>query len=284
MNDIELTIYKGEILGLIGRNGAGKSTLINILTGIKKPNSGSFSIFNYEGKNIEQSKKVIGVMPDVDNLYQDLSVKNFIRYMADIKGQKYSLQKIKELLELVGIDPSHESKKIKMLSFGMKKKLCLAQSLIGDPQLLVLDEPTSGLDVHSVQHIKKLIIQLKKDGKSVLLSSHNLEEVERICDRVAILKLGFLTDIDTIDALIYKHKGGKKLSIRSSPLITPELLSKLPLDMNIRILENDNKFIVIEVSNDEEVSTLIKYLVDHHFKIYEATPSELELKDLLLDD
>lgn len=123
LKDISLTIYRGEIVGLIGHNGAGKSTLINILTGIKKPTQGSFVIYDNTGTMNKETQKVIGVMPDVDNLYQDMTVRFFLSYMSEIKGAKLSLQNIRELLEQVGLEAKLSNTRIKALSFGMKKTL-----------------------------------------------------------------------------------------------------------------------------------------------------------------
>lgn len=158
----------------------------------------------------------------------------------------------------------------------------MAQALVGEPQLLILDEPTSGLDVHSVLHIKNLLLKLRGEGKTILLSSHNMEEVEKSCDRVAILKSGELTDIGTIEALIYKRQGVRKLIIRSSPVVTSDFLNQFAL--NIQIISQESNSIVIQVSDDEDISLLLKTLIEHSYKVYEVRSSDLQLKDIILGE
>ena len=200
LKGINLTVNKGDVFGFLGRNGAGKSTFIHILTGITQKSKGNFEILGESDQNLDVIKKKIGVMPDTSNLYQHMKTLDFLKYMAGLKDDKRNRQGLIDLLNQVGLF-NVEKQKIKSFSFGMKKKISMAQALLGNPELIFLDEPTSGLDPESSIEIQELILRLKNEGKTIFLTSHNLNEIERICDQVAIMNEGRIVKIGTVEQL-----------------------------------------------------------------------------------
>lgn len=189
LKNINLDIYKNEIIGLIGPNGAGKSTLIKILCGLIGKSKGEIKILD---KNIYPNslicKKNIGYLSESNPLYTDQYILEFLRFIAKINGIKKPEDDIKSLVFGLGLQ-NHLQKKISQLSKGYKQRVGIAQAMIKNPKVLILDEPTTGLDPNQISEISKLIIKNSKE-KTIIISSHNLTEIERICTRIVMLKDG----------------------------------------------------------------------------------------------
>lgn len=187
LRGVSLSLKKGEIVGLLGPNGAGKSTLMKILTGYYKQWDGKGTLFN---KDLKTELKIIqqnvGYLTENNPLYQEMYVQEYIKYTADL----YRLinPKIEELIKQIGLS-EYKHKKIQTLSKGYKQRVGLAAALIHNPKLLILDEPTTGLDPNQILEIRKLIRAFGKE-KTVLLSTHILQEVDALCDRVIIINKG----------------------------------------------------------------------------------------------
>ena len=184
LQDISLSIPKGEIVGLLGPNGAGKSTLMKILIGLWKADSGTV-----------EAPANIGYLPENNPLYEDMYVVEYLRFMADMtftnrKSTMPNKQLVDELITRVGLTPERH-KHIRELSKGYRQRVGLAQALIGEPELLILDEPTTGLDPNQLVEIRSLIRELGHD-KTVILSTHIMQEVREMCDRIVILDHGVI--------------------------------------------------------------------------------------------
>ena len=187
LNNINLNIKKNEIVGLLGPNGAGKSTLMKSITGVLKIETGQIL---FQGRDISQfpieSKKNIGFLPENNPLYQDMFVKEYLNFVANI--HKTSSKRVEEVIDLVGITPE-KSKKISQLSKGYKQRVGLAQAIIHQPDLLILDEPTNGLDPNQIIEIRNLIKEISLE-KTIILSTHIMQEVEALCSRVILIHKG----------------------------------------------------------------------------------------------
>lgn len=209
VNNANFEIYKGECFGFLGPNGAGKTTIMRMIHCFMPPTSGTITVFGldvYKDSSLIKSK--IGVMPQEDNLDIDLSViENLIVYARyfDIP-KKVSLPRIEHLLEFVELKDKAKVN-IKDLSGGMKRKLLMARSLLNEPELLILDEPTIGLDPHSRHAVWNRLAELKSKGLTLILTTHYIEEAEKICDRVAIMDSGRILTVDTPVNLMEKHGG-----------------------------------------------------------------------------
>lgn len=189
VNDISFTVNKGEIVGFLGPNGAGKSTTMKILTGYLSQDAGIAKVCGIDVKNDAiAAKRKIGYLPESNPLYDDMYVKEYLEFVAGVHQIKNEQLQIANVIELVGLQ-IEQKKKISQLSKGYKQRVGLAAALIHQPEVLILDEPTSGLDPNQIIEIRNVIKQ-QAENKTVLFSSHILQEVEAICSRVIIIHKG----------------------------------------------------------------------------------------------
>ncbi|WP_434683372.1 ABC transporter ATP-binding protein [Escherichia coli] len=281
LNNVNLNIYQNEIFGLIGRNGAGKSTLLHIISGIIYKTSGEVLVSN--NKNPEKIKEEIGVMPDSSNLYQNLTALSFLKYMGNIKKVNHPTNYYYEILNKVGLE-NVERKKLKDFSFGMKKKISIAQAILGNPSLIILDEPTSGLDPESSIKIRKLILELKRQGKTIFLTSHNFEEIEEICDRLAIMNKGTIAKIGTIKEL-KEDSNLVNLKIKTLGTLTSsqfDYINQKLNNINQAITSQEDCYIYIQLSSIEQIPKTIELLITNDIKILEVVQQHHSLQDIFL--
>lgn len=202
LNALDLKIHKGEIFGLLGPNGSGKTTTIKLLLGLLFPTSGDAFVFNEPAAKVEKNER-IGYLPEESYLYRFLNAEETL----DFYGRLFNIdpdvrrQRAAELIEMVGLG-SDKKRILKEYSKGMRQRIGLAQALINDPELVILDEPTSGLDPLGTRWMKDLILDLRKKGKTVLMCSHRLDDVQDVCDRIAILYNGDLQTLGKVSTLL----------------------------------------------------------------------------------
>ena len=214
LNGLDLEVHAGEVFGFLGPNGAGKTTTMNVLLGFVQPTSGTASLF---GIDVRQpiARQRIGYLPEQTYYYKFLTAEEILRFYAKIFGiaAAEADRRIAQLLKLVELE--HAAKRpIKSYSKGMQQRVGLAQSLINNPDLLILDEPTSGLDPLGRMKVREIIQRLKNEGKTVFFSSHELGEVETICDRVAIVHQGELKAVGTVAEISAGHDNLEKAFLK----------------------------------------------------------------------
>ncbi len=201
VDHISFNVDRGEFFGFLGPNGAGKTTTVRMLTGIIKKNDGEARVMGHPAGSI-YAKQLSGVMPELSNAYLDLTAWGNLMLMAGL--YRLPQAKVKEragsLLMQLGLFERKNSL-IRTFSMGMRKRLVLCMALLPDPQILFLDEPTSGLDVHSVRFMRAMLKNQKQEGKTILFTTHNMEEAAEICDRVAIINHGRIVAMNTPDNL-----------------------------------------------------------------------------------
>jgi ABC-2 type transport system ATP-binding protein len=210
---LNLQIYRGEIFGLLGPNGSGKTTTIKLLLGLLFPTEGDAFVFGQPAAEVRKNER-IGYLPEESYLYRFLNAEETL----DFYGRLFNLtpnlrrQRSQDLIDMVGL--SADKKRIlKEYSKGMRQRIGLAQALINDPELIILDEPTSGLDPLGTRWMKDLILDLRSKGKTVLLCSHRLDDVQDVCDRIAILYEGELQELGNVQHLLQDEK---RLELRAS--------------------------------------------------------------------
>lgn len=214
--DVSFTVEEGEIFGFIGPNGAGKSTLIRTLLSLIYPTSGNAKIFGKDClKYAPEIKKQIGYLPSEVFYYDNMKVIDLLKYSASFYKKDCS-KRIKELAEIMNLDLT---KKIDDLSLGNKKKVGIVQGLLHEPKLIILDEPTSGLDPLMQQKFFDLLKEENKKGATILFSSHILTEVQRLCNRVAIIKEGKLVAVEKISTL--QENNYKKFKVETKTALNP---------------------------------------------------------------
>lgn len=211
LDEISFEAKQGEILGFLGPNGAGKSTTMKILTGYIPQTSGMAKVCGFDvSTQTMEVKKHIGYLPELNPLYTDMFVKEYLMFSAEIQGLgKQAKVRVEEMIERVGLSLERK-KKIGQLSKGYKQRVGLAQAMLHNPKVLILDEPTSGLDPNQVVEIRDLIKEIGQD-KTVLLSTHIMQEVESMCNRVIIINRGKIVADDSIGAL--QQKSTKEITI-----------------------------------------------------------------------
>lgn len=199
INGISFTVRAGEVFGLLGENGAGKTTTLETIEGLRKPTSGSTSVFGLDSEtHIHEIKSRIGVQLQASAYFQNLTLLEILTLFGSFYPRR---RDPKELLELVNL-PGREDSKVRELSGGMQQRFSLAAALVNDPEVVFFDEPTTGLDPLARQNVWELIRTIQASGTTVVLTSHYLEEVESLCERVGIMKKGDLIALDRVSDLV----------------------------------------------------------------------------------
>ncbi len=215
VDHISFDVEEGEFFGFLGPNGAGKTTTIRMLTGVSMPSEGSATIMGFDiVKQPVEAKGLMGIVPDISNVYEELTAWDNLIFT----GKLYGVPKAKReeraagLLRLFNLY-ERRGERIRGFSRGMKRKVCIAMALMNDSKVLFLDEPTSGLDVDSVLEIRRLVRELNRDGLTIFLTTHNLEEASQLCDRIAIINRGKIVAIDTPERLRHVMRGVQSVEV-----------------------------------------------------------------------
>lgn len=289
VDNISFTVKDGEVVGFLGPNGAGKSTTMNMITGFIEPTEGTIIVNGYDVlKKPISAKKQIGYMPEGVPLYSDLTVKEFVTYMAELKKipRKEKREKVEKALEQTGIKDV-EKKLIRNLSRGYKQRVSLAGALIGDPEVIILDEPTVGLDPKQITEIRKLIKDLGKEH-TVILSSHILSEVSQICERVIIINKGRIIAIDTPENLEKKtqEKNVLLLTVEDKNNYMKNLQKDLPEMLECKLIKNnDDGTMQYMIKSDAEIDlrkNLFDILPKNNVTIFELKKAEKSLEDAFI--
>jgi ABC-2 type transport system ATP-binding protein len=232
VKDLSFTINKGNVYGILGPNGSGKSTTLGIVLNVVNRTSGDFHWFDGNTSTHDALKKV-GAIIERPNFYPYMSAYQNLKLVCKIKGVDYS--KIDEKLGVVGL-LERKNSKFKTYSLGMKQRLAIASALLNDPEILILDEPTNGLDPQGIHQIRQIIKDIASDGTTILLASHLLDEVEKVCSHVVVLRKGEKLYSGRVDEMISSHGFFELKTDRHQELI--------------KILETDNKFGNIKTEDD----------------------------------
>lgn len=272
-----------------GPNGAGKSTTMNMITGYIEPTSGKIIIDNIDiDRRPKKAKKEIGYMPEGVPLYTDLTVKEFVTYMAEIKkvDRKTRKEKVEKIIEQTGLKDV-EKKLIKKLSRGYKQRVSMAGALVGEPKILILDEPTVGLDPKQITEIRNLIKELGKTH-TIILSSHILSEVSQICNRVIIINKGKIVAIDTPENLENKVAGSNiiYITIEDPENKIENIKEKIEGIKKITLMqENEDKTKQYSIEADENVDLrkmLFTELAKENITIFEMKKADVTLEDAFM--
>ncbi len=278
LDRIDLTVNKGETFGFLGPNGAGKSTFINILLDLVKPSDGEVSILgnNCQDEGVKVRNK-IGVLPEGYSVFDRLTGRQHIEYA--IRSKDADDNPI-EILDRVGIREAAD-RKASEYSKGMAQRLVLGMALVGSPELLVLDEPTSGLDPNGAAEMRDILREENERGATIFFSSHILEQVEAVCDRVGILQNGELVTVDTITNLRSALGGGTKLLIETGTDVNGSLDTVRGLSDVETAIENDE---TIEVTcTDDAKMDVIVALHDAGVDVVNFRTEEASLEDMFVE-
>lgn len=284
VDEIDFEIKRAEIFGFLGPNGAGKTTTINMLIGMAKVTSGNIL---YKGidltKNIKKAQELIGVVPDESNLYDEMSGFDNLCFCGALYGltKKERENNAHKLLDLFQLKDA-ANKKFKAYSKGMKRKLTLAAALIHNPEILFLDEPTTGIDVSSVRQIRNLIKELNKNGTTIFLTTHYIEEAERLCHRVAFIHKGKIIKNSSVDNLIADSHNTNGVEIRFEPVndkrnqLMQNLKNQFP---GFECMQVNDNTIKITSKTTINIAPVVSFLSNEGLFIYEARLLKPSLED-----
>lgn len=276
VEDISFDMHEGEIIGLLGPNGSGKTTIMRMLVGLTKTTKGEVYCFEKPlGLGKVKMLKEVGAMIETPEFYNYMSGWSNLKQMARVCGKKVSRARMKELVEFVGLSKVIR-KKVKTYSLGMRQRLGLAQALLNDPKILILDEPVNGLDPQGVQDFRNKLKEIAATGVSILISSHLLDEIEKVSDRVIVIEKGRIIADDRLDNLVADET--IKTLISTYDVEKAEVLIR---ELGIRYVLTEEGFIFENISREDK-ARVITYLVTNNVELDSIRELTTSLEDRFL--
>ena len=276
LDNVSVTIHRGDIVGLIGKNGAGKSTLLRLITGLSTPTAGDIVLFGKKGAvNLVAGRKLLGTLVEMPAFYPHLSGRKNLMYYAIQRSVPQRTQKVAELLELVGLTAAAE-RAFKDYSLGMKQRLGIAACLLHQPEVIILDEPNNGLDPDGIVEIRELLLRLNREQHiTMIISSHILGELEHLATRYILVDKGRVRDVIDAQSLHHQTKGVFRL-VTSNNQKAAELLQN---SLHVTVQSEGDALLVHEVSNAAQVTRTI---FENGLDVLEATPQRPSLEGYFL--
>lgn len=277
LNQISFEAEKGKILGILGRNGAGKTTTIKSIMGIVEPEEGTIT---FDGEDIHKTKHSIGYLPEERGLYVNARVKDQLLYFAMLNGveKKTALEEIKKLLQEFKI-PEYLNKKVKTLSKGNKQKIQLISAILHKPEIVILDEPFSGLDPVNIELFKNTVLKLKRAGTTILFSSHRMEDVEELCDRIVMLNKGNIVENNSVSGLIEKYSADNEVSILAGNDIT-ELINKY----QFKLKKREGMQFEVQFDDKKKLQRMYADMLEHDIDILEIQDKKVSLQTIFIKE
>ncbi|AKU31027.1 ATP-binding cassette domain-containing protein [Bacillus altitudinis] len=283
VDKMNLSIDKGTIFGFLGKNGAGKSTFINMITGIIEPTEGLYEVLGYKKNQQKSIWGKIGVLPDYSTFYENMTALDHLKYFSQILKLDLKQKDLIELLDKVELKDAAKLK-TKNFSFGMKKKLGIAQALLNKPDLIFLDEPTSGVDANSVLNIHSIIKEIATNGTTVFLTSHNLDEVEKLCDEVAIMNKGVIQIKGSMKELRTAYKKNMTVYIKHSVASIAQIES-LTVDLKSLSIKSEISELSSQITIEDESSIPLinKLFISKNIDVFRIEVDEPSLEEIFLN-
>ena len=274
VNNVSLEIKKGNVYGILGPNGSGKSTTLGIVLNVVNKTSGTYSWFDGKMETHEALKKV-GAIIERPNFYPYMTAKQNLELVCKIKNIDYS--KVKEKLALVGL-VERENSKFNTFSLGMKQRLAIASALLNDPEILILDEPTNGLDPQGIHQIRDIIRLIASQGTTILLASHLLDEVEKVCSHVLVLQKGKILYSGTVDGMS-SNEGFFELQSDNNDALIKVLQSHSAIE---KVVSEESK-VFVYLKNPLDAAELNKYLFENNIFLNHLVKRKNSLEDQFLE-
>lgn len=284
VNEISFSLHQGVLFGFLGPNGAGKTTTINMLTGLSRPDSGTIIVAGQDcTENPKAAQHLIGIVPDESNLYPELSGFDNLCFCASLYGIRKNerQERAKELLETFGLKEAAD-RKFAGYSKGMKRKLTIAAGIIHRPQILFLDEPTTGIDVASARQIRQLIANLHRTGTTIFLTTHYIEEAERLCERIAFIVKGRIVKIDSVRNLLQPLLGRQVMLISVSSAandLSGKLATVFP---NYEFQSISSEQVRIDSAEPISLGPLVRFIEEQKVEVKEARRIGPSLEDVFV--
>jgi len=280
VDHINFEVRKGEIFGFLGPNGAGKTTTVRMLTGVLKEDEGESRVMGY-GAGSLKAKQASGIVPEMANAYVDLSGWKNMKLMGEIYGVPKNVikERSEELLRKVNLY-SRKDEPVRRYSKGMRQRLILVMSLINDPDILFLDEPTSGLDVQSSRMIRDFLQELNAEGKTVFLTTHQMEEANQLCDRIAIINRGVIVKIDSPERIRTAISGMHSVEVSFDREVNLHFLISLSEVKSIKKI--GDKYRIYTGNPGKTVITLVKQFSERNIEIVTLNVHSPSLEDAFI--
>ena len=281
---VDFDVHEGELFGFLGPNGAGKTTTINMLTGLARPNAGTIHIAGIDcSKNPKAAQHLMGVVPDESNLYPELTGFDNLNFCGSLygMGRRDRETRARELLDRFGLAEA-AARKFAGYSKGMKRKLTIAAGIIHSPPILFLDEPTTGIDVASARQIRQLIADLNTGGTTIFLTTHYIEEAERLCRRIAFIVKGRIVRIDTVEDLMRQTEGRHVVQFavsNSAVRVCEAIAAEFP---NLHCQAAGDGTIRVESPEPVRVGPLVRFLEDRGAEVSEARKVRPSLEEVFV--
>jgi len=273
-----------DITGLLGPNGAGKSTFIKVVLGLLKPEKGKILLSNHKKTdNLTKLRDLIGYMPEHDCLIENMTAIDLVSYMSQLSGMlpNDAIRRSHEALDFVGLDEVRY-RDISSYSTGMKQRVKLAQAIVHDPEILFLDEPTNGMDPFGKKEMLSLISDIAKTGKTIIVCSHLLHEVEQICNYVVIINQGRLLKTGSMKEILSGEKGRFKLELRGEKNHLENILDILKKEYEIISVNRFLGKLVISIRNIENSLKLFRLINKYNIQIRSYKPDKLILEEVFI--
>jgi ABC-2 type transport system ATP-binding protein len=277
LNNVSFNVNENEIVGFLGPNGAGKSTMMKIITCYIPPTSGSVKVCGFDiNEQSLEVRKNIGYLPEHNPLYLDMYVKEFLAFVGGLYKVKNIDQRVKEMIDMTGLQ-IEQNKKIGALSKGYRQRVGLAQAMIHNPKVLIMDEPTTGLDPNQLEEIRGLIKKLGKE-KTVMLSTHIMQEVEAVCDRVIIINHGEIVANDKTQVL-KQHKINQIIHVEFDATIDTKLLQSISGVESVKHLQG-NTYQIIASDEKDIRKDIFNIAVQQNIGVLTLNKEEQKMEDV----
>jgi len=284
VDDVSFAVAQGELVGLLGPNGAGKTTTLNLLTGLARPDSGSIRIDGHDcTRHPRAAQHLVGIVPDESNLYEELSGFENLCFCAALYGmrKRERRERAAELLQAFGLaDAGH--RKFETYSKGMKRKLTLAAGIVHRPPILFLDEPTTGIDVAAARGIRQLVAELHRGGTTILLTTHYIEEAERLCERIVFLVGGRVVRIDTVHDLLLPERGKQMLLVSVAPPAAAWCAPLAGAFPGLKVEPVSDTELRLESAAPIRVGPVVRFLEERGAEVLEARRLHPSLEDVFV--
>ncbi len=284
VNGVSFSIHRGEIFGLLGPNGAGKTTTINMMIGLARPSGGSVVINGIDAvKNVKKAQSVMGIVPDESNLYDEMDGFDNLCFCGALYGMQRAARekRARELLEQFDLTKAGK-RPFKAYSKGMRRKLTIAAAIIHMPEILFLDEPTTGIDVESARQIRQLLLELKQRGTTIFITTHYIEEAERICDRIAFIVDGNIVASGSVPQLMESVSHGHAIRLAADKDLEP-IAGKLQEHFENCIVKTGTDHTVTLVSQEPiALSPVLQYLDSLGISVFEAREIRPSLEEVFV--
>jgi ABC-2 type transport system ATP-binding protein len=277
LNKVSFTIETGDIFGYLGPNGAGKTTTIRILLGLMTPTSGKVSVLGKD-VSIDENRRKVGFVLETDGLYDQMTAQDNLALYSKLYSIRQPGERIRDILAVVRL-ADRAKDKVASYSKGMRQRLALARAMVHNPDILILDEPTAGVDPTGQVEVRQIMLDMAAQGKTIFFSSHNLDEVQRICNRIALISRGVIQLYGETEKL-QRQMSKSEVQVETSEVIPEAVLTELRSLRGINVLEVKDKAILLSTGDGTGIPDIVDFLVRKNVRIEQVKRREASVEEI----